>query len=966
MLTGHCARWQAGVIALLSALTSHGSCADPMLEQFIQPPDSARPWVWAQWLHGNVERSSITSQLEAIKRVGLGGVTLFDVAQPGIPAGPHSYFGSQWQDLFSWEIREASRLGLETMSHVGPGYSGTGGPWIKPELAAQKIVFSSTRVTGGQPFKGQLAQPKCNASFYRDVAVLAVCEDKEPSAPLIDDFEMKSLQWLNYIRWRGTQSASPLERAPTKPSIPRDQVIDLTAQFSEKNGISWQAPAGKWTILRIGHTWTGQLTLPAPTAGVGPECDKLNPRGIRAHFQHVLQRFAKLGGPSTGKQFHTFFMDSWEAGGQNWTETMPAEFKKRRGYDMIPYLPVLTGRLVDDLQSSERFLYDLRLTVSELLNDSFWSELHQLCRQHHMRLAVQPYITGGNDFEAALHGDEPMGECWASPNVPGNDYRQTIKLAASAANLNDQAIVGCEAFTSNHLERWLSHPAKLKSLGDQMFCLGANRLQFHRFAMQRFPQIKPGLMMGGWGLQYDATQTWWEWSKPWHDYLTRCQWLLRQGKQTTDVLVATPEEPLYRLQMPSVPGYDYDLCAPSRVMQTTCHDGNITLPHGRSYRLMVVEHTGTMSLERLRHLQQLVHEGAALLGEPPLSTPGLFERESADAALKQIVSELWGEAGERERRVGKGRVFSSMSANEALERLNLPPDFQSQPRLSWIHRQDQTDDRHCEIYFIATDASTTQRYKCQFRVAGKAATLWNPLTAQVTPLLLNTNARGLSEAEITLEPQGSVFVVFATSTHAGLTDVSPAQKTNEDAGCYELTTPWQLRFPANSGAPAKVAMPQLISWHEHQLSSIQHFSGTAEYHNHFVLPAQFSRCQLDLGEVEVMARVYVNGKDLGILWRKPFTIDVTAAAQPGNNALRIDVVNLWVNRLIGDAAMPDDSRAERDERGRLVRWPQWLVDGKSSPTGRRSFVTFPLWKANEPLQRSGLLGPVRVTHAPPP
>ena len=250
-----------------------------------------------------------------------------------------------------------------------------------------------------------------------------------------------------------------------------------------------------------------------------------------------MKRLIELGGPASGKDktFHTFFADSWEAGGQNWTEKMPAEFQRRRGYDIIPFLPVLTGRVLGDLQVSERFLYDLRLTVSELVTENFWAEHHRLCTAAGMRFAAEPYITTGNDIDAANHMDEPMGEFWTA-GVSPVDYRITVKLAASAANLNGRLRVGAEAFTANHTERWLSHPAKLKSIADQILCLGVNRFQVHRFAMQRFPHLKPGMMMGGWGQQYDYTQTWWEWSRPWHNYLARCQFLLSQGPVVTDVL----------------------------------------------------------------------------------------------------------------------------------------------------------------------------------------------------------------------------------------------------------------------------------------------------------------------------------------------------------------------------------------------------------------------------------------------
>ena len=453
--------------------------------------------------------------------------------------------------------------------------------------------------------------------------MLAINETEAQANFKIEGLDLKRLIWTNYIKYTGTRSAPLDATAPSEVCISPANIVNLTGQMKADGTLDWAVPAGTWTILRFGHTWTGQNTLPSPPAGLGPECDKLDKRGIQTHFEHAMQTMINLAGPAAGKSFHTFFVDSWEAGGQNWTEKMPAEFQRRRGYDIIPFLPVMTGRVVGDLQTSERFLYDLRQTVSELCAENFWAEMQRLCHEHGMRLAVEPYITTGNDLDAANFTDEPMGECWQYPNGPITDYRQTIKAAASAADLNQQTIVGVEAFTSSALERWQSHPATLKTLGDEMFCLGANRLQFHRFAMQRFPQLAPGMMMGAWGLHYDCTQTWWEWSKPWHDYLARCQFLLRQGPVVADVLDVVPEEPLYRFEHKPIPGFDYDACGPDSFKRITVKDGKLTNPAGRKYELMTVEHTGAMTLARLRQIRELVFQGANLLGEPPQATPGL-------------------------------------------------------------------------------------------------------------------------------------------------------------------------------------------------------------------------------------------------------------------------------------------------------------------------------------------------------
>jgi len=1160
------------LLALLAGGTTSSPAErpKPTLEQdFAMPPGSARPWVWSHWLHGNVDQASITRQLEAMQRAGLGGMTLFDVAQPGIPAGPNAYLSPEWRKLFAWQIREASRLGLETMSHNGPGYSGNGGPWITPEFAAQKIVDSATRVPGGRRFTGTLPRPPAEGGFYRDVAVLAVREAAPPAKPAIEDFDMKRLVWLNYIRWKGTRSAPLKAELPADRCIPRDHIVDLTRQMSADGRIDWDAPPGDWTLLRIGHTWTGQKTLPATPEALGPECDKLDKRGIRTHFDHVMRRMIGLAGPAAGKTFHGFFVDSWEAGGQNWTERMPEEFRRRRGYDIVPYLPVLTGRVVADLQTSERFLHDLRQTVSELVTENFWAEMHRLCRAHGMKLAAQTYITTGHDLDAANHCDEPTGEFWSHPFQP-NDYRLTIKAAASTAKLNGHAIVGAEAFTASETERWLAHPATLKAIGDRAFCLGANRLQIHRFAMQRFPQAAPGMTMGKWGQHYDSTQTWWEWSKPWHDYLARCQLMLRQGSGVADVLALVPEEPLHRFEHQPVPGHDYDACGPDSFQRVEIRDGRPALPGRPGYPLLTVAHHGTMSLARLQKLHRLVQEGAALLGEPPLATPGLGGLPQADIELKKLADELWGRAGESDRRFGRGRVFRGIAPAEALRRLGLVPDFTGSPELGWIHRSAG----ELDLFFLAAAGQAAVR-SCEFRITGKQAELWDPESGAIRPLDTLPTAAGRVRAEVPFGPDGSAFVVFqpgppaarqlATATldgrplfpapavappatgardsftyacwvkpaadielpaesahgfaslsqrrndalfpppahhllpkgaafsglsvgrngvvvheHSGgyfpaplvhparidrwthvavtyrdnrptlyldgrkvrdglkgpfqvycplgfeagqdslfrgelgrfdafaspldeaaLRDWIATRKPLPDdrrqlaaplesvtgpdgrpawlahaSGRYDLAFsdgsrhraevtlaplqpldgPWTLTFPTGSGSPAPLALDALLSWSRHPDPAVRHFSGSAVYQTRFTLPAGRPRVTLDLGRVEVMARVRLNDRDLGILWKPPYRVDLGDAVVPGENRLEVTVVNLWVNRLIGDAALPEDS--PRDPAGVLTSWPRWLLDGQPSPTGRKSFVTFPLWKKNEALRPSGLLGPV--------
>ncbi len=947
---------QTVLAAMLAAVAA--SAADPLADGFTTPPAEARPWVWAHWMEGNVDKASITRNLEAMQRVGIGGLTLFDIGENtfdkdhnGMPPGPHDYLSPSWREMFEFEIAEAARLGLQTMSLAGPGWCGNGGPWITPELAAQKVVHSETRVKGGKRFQGKLPQPEANGGFYRDIAVFAVRESDKQRKFRIEDFDFKRVQWLNYVRWRGTRSAALDAKAPAGMSIAAKDTINVTAKMKPDGAIVWDAPPGEWTLLRFGHTWTGQKTFPSPKGGEGPECDKLDPRGVRAHFEHLQKPLAALGEAHTGREFIAWFLDSWEGGGQNWTEQMPAEFQRRRGYDLIPYLPVLAGRVLNDLQTTERFLFDLRLTVSELITENFWAEIRRLTNAQGMKLAAQVYITPGNDFDAANHVDEPMGECWAFPFQP-NDYRLSVKAASDAATLNSRAIVGVEAFTGTTADRWQTHPATLKALADVIFSLGGNRMQVHCFAMQRFPQLRPGMMMGKWGTHYDATQTWWEWTRPWHDYLARCQFLLRQGRVVADVLVAAPEEPLHRYEAIDLPGFNTITCGPDTFQRLAVENGRVTVPGGPSFPLLVVRHHGTMSLARARKIGDLVKAGARILAEPPAATPGLSGFPRCDEELRTLAANLW--SPESSAAPSGGRLFRGIGERDALAQLGVAPDFTSDVPLSWLHRATGTE----EIYFLASAASNAVTASCTFRIAGMRAEIWDAETGERHALTTTAAAPGRTTAVVPLRPTGSAFVVFRSADTPPSASVSTPDLAAAATSTAPVAGPWRLVFPADSGVTAPVVLDALTSWSDHADSAVRHFSGTATYSNRFELADTKGRVELDLGRVEVMARVRVNHVDLGILWKPPYLVDISNAVRAGMNELEIDVVNLWPNRLIGDAALPEDS--PRNANGRLEAWPDWVLEGKSSPTGRRSFVTLPLWKPGESLLPSGILGPVEI------
>ena len=926
-----------------------------MRQSFLAPPAEARPWVYWFWLNSNVTHESLTADLEAMQRVGIGGVLIMDVDQ-GTPQGPVKFMDADWQELFGHTLQEAKRLGMEVNMNNGAGYCGSGGPWIKPDKAMQTVVVSESHLTGGTTWTGRLEIPG-NRGAYRDIAVLAVAE---PNIPPKERFklanaEMKLLTWRGWNPYRGGVSA-PLDAvAPANVSIPRNQVIDLSDRMGRDGSLTWEAPTGEWTLLRIGHAWSGARVFPAKSGG-GPESDKLDKEALHLHFDAMVKPLASISRATDSDSLKTIHIDSWEGGGQNWTPSMRREFQTRRGYDPVPYLPVLAGRIIGDLQITERFLWDLRTTVSELMVDNYVAEFQKLCREAGLRFTFESYTTTGNDLDAANFVDEPMAEFWTNRN----EFKVTIKSMASAAHVNGRIIVGAESLTSDQKERWLLHPAKLKADADTQFASGVNRMVIHCYAAQRFPNRFPGLQMGPWGVHYERTNTWWEWSKPWHDYLTRCQHLLRQGKPVADVLVVEPEEPLHRFSPTTLIGYDYDACSASLFLQTQVNDGRVVLPSGVSYRLLVMPKTETMTLARLAHLRKLAEDGASILGLPPKATPGLTGFPQADEDLRRMAAELWSDSMPI-RSVGKGRIFSGVTPEAALAEMKIAPDLATDPSLKWIHRTAGDT----EFYFIANGSEKSVQSRATFRVAGKQAEIWDAETGLTTPVSgAEPSPTGTTVIPLSMAPTGSLFVVF----HPGvpnLKSVFAAETATPSVPKEPLSVsgPWTLSFPPNQGAPAQVSLEKLISWSDHPDTNVAYFSGTATYRTTLNLPASRLtgkwRLKLDLGAVEVMARVKLNGHDLGILWKPPYQVDITDHAKAGENALEIAVVNLWPNRLIGDEQLPEDSI--RNVHGTIQEWPQWLLDGKPSPAGRITFCSWRTWKKDQKLLKSGLLGPVNVT-----
>jgi hypothetical protein len=882
--------------------------------------------------------------------------------------------------------------------------------------------------------------------------------------------------------------------------VAHDSVVDLTTNLAADGRLHWDVPAGDWVILRLGYTPTGVDNHPAPKEGTGLECDKFSKEALDAHWDGFMQKVLDDIGPLAGRALDTSLIDSYEVGGQDWSPKFREEFEKRRGYDPLKFLPAYNREIMDNPAVNERFLWDMRRTVADLFAENYFGHFAELCRQHGLLNAVEPYTGPFESLQCGAPADVVMGEFWS-----GSQGHPSVKMAASIAHIYGKTIVAAESFTASPENgRWQNDPYKLKTLGDLMYCQGLNRYVFHRYAMQPWTNRWPGMTMGQWGFHFDRTETWWKQGKGWIDYITHCEFLLQQGRAVADAAYFTGETAPVEMRMgnPALPaGYDYDAVNADVLLHgARVKNGRLTLASGANYAVLILPPDDiNMTPEMLRCLQGLVRAGATVVGPRPGHSPSLAGYPECDAQVKETANELWGKCDGTtvlENPDGAGRVVWGKSLEDIFASQNLKQDFEFQgasaaTHLAYTHRVAGGTD----IYFVSNQRRQFDSAECTFRVSGKAPELWHPDTGVIEPAPVWKPQDGRTTVRLDFDPAGSVFVIFrggpgepdhviaasgsfsarramkprleiqhatyAAIDGAGAADVTaklsrmaqdgqlvvvanndlpgrdPAENHKKElrvdytldgksvhatapegetltlpgtasigqasqwdmsatngalpviklwsdgqvelhtasgsvlrAAANDLSAPqevagaWELKFPPNWGAPASVTLEKLISWTDDANAGVRYFSGTAAYEKDINISGERLKngreLWLDLGAVKNFAEVSLNGHDLGVLWKPPFRVNITAAAKPGSNQLVVKVTNLWPNRLIGDEQLP----ADREWNGKeLKEWPQWVLDGKPSPTGRFTFTTWHHWTKDAPLLESGLIGPVLLRTA---
>jgi hypothetical protein len=801
-------------------------------------------------------------------------------------------------------------------------------------------------IPGGRSPELTISFPAATAKFFRLTFKTQPPIPTEPPPPASHQIAELILQpniRVNHFEEKAAFATMPdLSTVPTPnegDTIRKADVIDLTAKLQNGAKLDWTPPPGRWMVLRFGRTLTGAHNSPASPEATGLEVDKLNRTFVKHYLDNYLGRYQDVLGPLMGKRGLQYVItDSWEAGVQNWTDDMITEFTRRRGYDPHPWMPVLTGHVVEGPEASDRFLWDFRKTIAELTAENHYDQIGEALHERGMGRYSESHETGrafiADGMEVKRNADVPMSAMWtAQPGVYRENfgYNADVRESASVAHIYGQNLVAAESLTAGAYQ-WAWSPETLKPVADKELAMGLNRFVIHTSVHQPANDKIPGLGLGKYGQWFTRHETWGEVAQPWVTYLSRSSYLLQQGKFVADILYYYGEDSnitaLFGSKSPDIPaGYNFDyINADALVNKLSITNGRITAASGMSYRVLALDpRASQMSLPVLRKLHDLVQDGAIVVGAKPTTTPSLSDDP---AAFRSIVNQLWG-PGTGVQQLGKGRVYGGARIAEVLSTLQAWPDFEADTNLLFVHRALPDGD----LYWVDNRSDRTETVDATFRVKGKAAELWHADTG-VREAAAYKIANGRTTVPLRLGAYEAVFVMFRKAA----IQMTLVRKKDVETQAGTIDGKWDVAFQPNRGAPAKITIDKLSSWCDSSDTGVKYFSGTATYRKPVDVPATWfktgARLWLDLGDVKNIAQVSVNGKPLGIIWKAPFRVDVTGVLKPGANQLEIKVTNLWVNRLIGDQ--------------------------QPNVTTKYTYTTQAFYQQNSPLLPSGLIGPVQV------
>jgi len=1058
--------------------------------EFKNPSPEYKPRTWFHAMSGNMNKAGLTKDLEAIEKVGIGGILLFNVSQ-GIPNGPIRYNSPEHHEMLKHAAAECERLGLSFGVHNCDGWSSSGGPWITPEQSMKMVVWSET-ITNGGDVKIQLPQPTTRVNFYEDIAVLAypslkseiadfenppkiiasdanfdisiasdnrldnttkiekrgdknpwiqfeytkpheirsvflVFNDRNGEAVLQvsddkknfktvrelykvrtgkgewainDSFEpvkakylrlqfnqtmtfketkLLSTQCLHNVLGRTSMARTedtemtPIGKSAKEMVIDTSELINLTEKMNAEGLLQATLPDGMWTIMRFGYTSTEAYNHPASAEGRGLECDKFSREAFKIHYDAFVKKVIDNTKKVAPNALQYVEIDSYEMGGQNWTKGYSQLFEQEKGYNILKFLPLYAGRFVENAETSDKVLWDLRDVNCRLMDENYFAYFAELCKADGIKSYIEPYGFGPlNDLDVGARADINMGEFWM------NREMTMVQSAVSASHIYGKNVISAESFTSTPEINWKGNPAMAKKSGDLAWTFGINEFMFHRFAHQANTHVKPGMTMNRWGFHFDRTQTWWKNAgADWFKYMARGQYLLRQGVPVSDLLVfvgdGSPNSVVLRKDFePEIPaGTNFD-CVNADVLinRIQIENKKLVLPEGTEYKMLVLQNAETMTLATVKRIHEMAMAGIPVVGKRPLIIAGYLTSQEEKEIFENLVEETWGQP----------KTYSDLNWLTIFEKERIFPDLKmaDQTHFSFMHRK--TED--ADIYFLFNPDSLAHQLECNFHVGNKIPELWNPMTGEVRKSAQFKSEKNSTKVWINLEAEESVFVVFRESAK-GVPAVSEPEKlakqefflsdenkllaeNKKQETVLQIEGNWDVEFLKQNDYQAKHIFETLVDWKEHADENIKYYSGTAIYLKTFDFSGEINRSEkkyfLDLGDIKIVAEVKLNGKDLGVLWMPPFKVDITDALKKGKNKLEIAITNQWSNKLIGDERFPTSYPAFKLE-GNFPKntMLDWYVNNEPLPAGQRTtFCTASFYKDGDELMPSGLLGPVQI------
>lgn len=777
----------------------------------------------------------------------------------------------------------------------------------------------------------------------------------------------------------------PLTDPGSSMVINANSIINLTASLDADGNLKTSLPEGKWTIMRFGYSSTGAINRPASKWGEGLEVDKFSRQALRNHFDAFAQKVINNSQGMAPNALRYVGIDSYEMGGQNWTDDFADIFMARKGYDIITFLPLFAGRYMGSADVTADVVYDLNDLYCNLMTENYYQYFTELCNKNGLRSFIEPYGIGPiNTLDVAGHADLPITEFWMNREM--NYLPGTI----SGARIYGKNVISAESFTSFPDVNWKMHPAMAKTTGDEAWARGINDFMFHRFTHQANTHAKPGLTMSRWGSHFDRTQTWWmNAGKAWFEYIARGSYMLRQGYAVSDVLVfvgdGSHNDFIDRENLSqSIPkGINYD-CSNADVLinRIALKNRKMVLPEGNTYSYLLLENIDIIKLPTLRRIKEIANAGVIIIGDKPKKPAGYLVSDSDLIEFEKLVETIW----------------NMPNCLPTYDFGKVQPDLQFVGHTDiFMHRKTKNED----IYFFSNRDSIDKQFEAVFRVGHKIPEFWDPMDGSVTKLAKFKSEENATRVWIDLKAQQSAFIVFRESSknvksiiksnslnnyylddknrivtvsgHEGTSTItlSTGEKAEYTVGKLplpiDLSNSWDVEFLKEHDFAAKESFGQLTDWKDHKNESIKYYSGTAVYTKTFDLPEkpqQGYKAILDLGTVNIVAEVIINGHNAGVLWINPFETDITNYLIKGENRLEIRVTNQWSNRLIGDEWFPkqDGGYALTSNPPAIdSKMPQWYINNQPMPEGpRTTFCTGQFYNANDDLMPSGLIGPVYI------